>query len=128
MKFKRNQGFTLIEIIIAIAILGLLVGVFLNSFTSGYINIYNMGSKTKAMYHAQTILDKINDSGSPTDTFIQSVEPDASEFEDLGDVDPSTTVWFDIDDKEVDGQDFKVVTILIYYDNVRYTTLTMLVP
>ncbi|MHB1454470.1 MAG: prepilin-type N-terminal cleavage/methylation domain-containing protein [Saccharofermentanales bacterium] len=128
MKNKKNQGMTLLEIIIAIAILGLLAGVFLSSFSTGYINIFNMGIKTKAMYRAQTILDQVNDSRTPTSTFIQSLEPDAVEFEDLGDVSPASRIWFDIDDKVTGGQTFKVVTVLIYYNNSNYTVLSMLMP
>jgi len=128
MKKRRNQGMTLIEIIIAIAILGLLAGVFLNSFSTGYINIYNMGSKTQAMYKAQTIIDQINDGGSATSTFIKSLEPDAVEFENIGDVSSASKIWFDIDDKTTGGQTFKVVTILVYYNNSSYSTLSMLIP
>ncbi|MHB8962689.1 MAG: prepilin-type N-terminal cleavage/methylation domain-containing protein [Saccharofermentanales bacterium] len=128
MKNIKKQGMTLIEIIIAIAILGLLAGVFLTSFSTGYINIFNMGSKTKAMYRAQSIIDQVNESGTPTSTFIQILEPDAVEFEELSDVSSASKIWFDIDDNVTGGQTFKVVTVLIYYNDTNYTVLSMLMP
>ena len=95
-KLKNNQGMTLLEVIIAVAILGIIAAVFLNSFSTGFINIFNMGNRTKAMLQAQTILDRIHESGSPTPEHIQSIVTGAQEYMDIGDVDPSTKVWFQI--------------------------------
>ncbi|MDF2592897.1 MAG: hypothetical protein K0S75_2363, partial [Clostridia bacterium] len=45
---KQNKGFTLIEIILAMAILGIILVAFMGAFSGGFINIITMGNKSKA--------------------------------------------------------------------------------
>lgn len=49
----KNKGFTLIEVIIAIAILGIISIAFLPMFTGGIIGIVDAGSKSREHYAAQ---------------------------------------------------------------------------
>lgn len=55
--YKAKKGFTLIEIILAIAILGMLVVAFMPILGNSFIRIFDMGSRTKAMSEAQAIID-----------------------------------------------------------------------
>lgn len=58
MRLKSNKsGLTLIEVIISMAILGIIAVAILNTFTFGYDNIFAMGRKTKATQIAQQYMD-----------------------------------------------------------------------
>lgn len=50
---KRKNGFTLIELIISIAILGLISVTFLSIFNMGLINISRAGNRTSAVEEAE---------------------------------------------------------------------------
>ena len=50
---KQNNGMTLIEIIIAMVILGIIAVTFLNIFSSGYIGIISGGKHTIVAYSGQ---------------------------------------------------------------------------
>lgn len=54
----KKRGLTLIEIVVAIAILGLMAVVLLNMFATGYSIIFSMGRKTNKVNEAQRIVDK----------------------------------------------------------------------
>ena len=54
---KENKGFTLIEIILAMAILGIILVAFMGAFSGGFINIITMGNKSKAVAEAQAVID-----------------------------------------------------------------------
>jgi prepilin-type N-terminal cleavage/methylation domain-containing protein len=56
----RNQGYTLVEIIVSIALIGIIAAGFLTAFSTGYGIIFGNGRKTQAMNHdAQMYLDKV---------------------------------------------------------------------
>jgi prepilin-type N-terminal cleavage/methylation domain-containing protein len=70
---KSKKGMTLIEIIISIAILGILAVSFLTLFVTGFSGITGAGNRSKAQYNVQTkIEEELNSSTSPagTDTII----------------------------------------------------------
>ncbi len=71
MKLNNQKGLTLIEIILALAILGLLAITFLTMFSSGYRSIIKAGNKTVAAYDAQQ---------SMTNTIIQADDLDPDEY------------------------------------------------
>ena len=64
MKNKRIKGFTLIEILISVAILGILLVILIPVFSYSLIRIIDSGHKTQAMYSAQTGVEKLQD-GEP---------------------------------------------------------------
>lgn len=77
---KNKKGFTLIEVILSIALLSIIGIAFLTMFSSGMINITNAGKKSVKTYSAQDSLEKIiydplNASGSSvsTDTTLNIV-------------------------------------------------------
>ena len=66
MKFfqhhKNNKGLTLVEIIVAIAILGFIAASFLTMFSSAFSGIFSMGRRTQAMNDdAQSIMERIHE-------------------------------------------------------------------
>lgn len=72
---KKNAiGMTLIELIIAIALLGIITVAFINVFSFGYISIINAGKNTEAGYTAQKNLENeiINDTSVANQTMIIS--------------------------------------------------------
>ncbi|MBZ9688550.1 type II secretion system GspH family protein [Clostridium estertheticum] len=59
---KNKKGFTLIEVILSIALLGIISIAFLTMFTSGIVGITNSGKKSVSHYTAQNQIESnIND-------------------------------------------------------------------
>ena len=58
-KYENNKGFTLIEIILAIAILGIIIVSFMSIFSSGIKNIFSAGKKDEAISLAANKLEKL---------------------------------------------------------------------
>ncbi|MDW7667536.1 MAG: prepilin-type N-terminal cleavage/methylation domain-containing protein [Bacillota bacterium] len=71
-KLNKN-GLTLIEIIIALAILSIMVLGFFQIFTTSFSHIIWMGNKTSAMSDAQEIIDSAYINSDTSDTFMQSI-------------------------------------------------------
>jgi len=54
MRFRdRKKGMTLVEIIVSIAILGIIAVAFLPVFTTGFSSVFHAGNKSEALYRAQ---------------------------------------------------------------------------
>jgi prepilin-type N-terminal cleavage/methylation domain-containing protein len=62
MKKLNENGMTLIEVIIAMAILGIMVVSFLAVFTNSFSIIFNHGRKSSSLMAANSIMDKIYES------------------------------------------------------------------
>lgn len=72
---KNKKGFTLIEVILSIAILGIISVAFLSIFTNGLIGIANSGKKSISHYSAQNQIESnINDSADLPSNVITSTE------------------------------------------------------
>jgi len=54
---NRQMGFTLIEVILSIAILGIIGMIFLTMFTNGIVGIINSGKKSISHYTAQNQIE-----------------------------------------------------------------------
>ena len=67
MKKTKAKGMTLVEIIVAIAILGIIAMFFLGTFVFGMKGIMNAGKNTKAGYTAQQGIENkiINTASTP---------------------------------------------------------------
>ncbi len=57
---KKKSGFTLVEIIVAVAILGLLVSMFLSAFYSGATGVLFSGQKSRELMSLQSVMDELN--------------------------------------------------------------------
>src|SRR6056297_2214504 len=57
---KNNKGVTLLEIIISLAILGIIFTVMINAFSFGTINIIHSGQKSEELMNLQSIVDDVN--------------------------------------------------------------------
>ena len=68
MKVLKNcKGLTLLELILSIAILGIVLVVFLSLFTSGVTTIFFMGQKSQSNIEAQAIIDRIYEKAVATE-------------------------------------------------------------
>lgn len=56
---KGKKGFTLIELIISIAIISILLIALLTSFTGSFKQVFSNGSRTKSVFEAQNKIDNI---------------------------------------------------------------------
>lgn len=110
MKVYRNNkgGFTLIEVVLSIAILSIIAVSFLTIFTSGFSSIYAMGRKTQTMNNqAQMYMDQIYNG-----TAISAIDS-------LPNVIASETAY---------ASGLRLVKITVTYQSDRTVTLSSLVP
>lgn len=77
---KNKKGFTLIEIIVALAILGVMAVAFFSMFTSGFLFIHSAGDKGEAFSEAQSGLEGEFASGSGEVDDRLELEFDGREF------------------------------------------------
>ncbi len=56
---RRNNGFTLLEIVVALAILGVTVAVVMQIFSEGLKNIRRIDLAHQAMNHAENVMNEI---------------------------------------------------------------------
>lgn len=58
----NEKGFTLIEVIISLALVGIIAIAFIPIFTSQYVNVYKSGDKSEATYNAlEDVENQISD-------------------------------------------------------------------
>ena len=58
---NRARGFTLLEVIAALAILGIAVGVMMQIFSGGLKNIHRIDMAHRAMHHAENVMNQVLD-------------------------------------------------------------------
>lgn len=56
---NRARGFTLLEVIAALAILGIAVGVMMQIFSGGLKNIHRIDMAHRAMHHAENVMNQV---------------------------------------------------------------------
>ncbi|MDF2546493.1 MAG: hypothetical protein K0R93_1391 [Anaerosolibacter sp.] len=74
-RLKENRGMTLIEIIVSVAILGILVIAFLNLFTFGYVQVVNAGHKSGAGFKAHQAAEQKIAGGTPAPSIVETSSP-----------------------------------------------------
>jgi prepilin-type N-terminal cleavage/methylation domain-containing protein len=131
---KANRGLTLIEIILALAILSIVLVAFLALFTNGFITIISMGNKSRAGVEAQEIADRIYAEAvisseanlrQSISTILEEVAP--SDYEDYTDkqadfdeANTDTKIRFYVTASQsmlVQQDSVFVVTLRVYYHN-----------
>lgn len=128
---KLKKGMTLVEIIVAIAVLAIVALVLLSIFTGAFSSILSMGKKTSAVARAQVIIDKVYETSPSTIASIQTqVETLGADADPFGD--PSITgdeIRYTVSTKSIDGKNMTELTILVFYQNGdRHITLSALIP
>lgn len=130
--WMRKSGFTLVEVILALAIIGIISVAIIHALTGGVTNVFVMGSRTKALSEARTIVDQITSQKDTSDIFIQSIIP-AATYEKVNNCN-------DIDNEYngyrirycVKEQDFiintqtythSIVTVVVFYNEKNYVSL-----
>lgn len=56
---KDKKGLTLVEVLISLLILGIIVFSFISLFGTGFVNIFSMGAKDRAMAQASDIMETL---------------------------------------------------------------------
>lgn len=69
---RQKKGFTLIEIIFAVAILGIIIVAFLAMFGFGFTAVFDSGSRTNATMRVQSVVEALNAERFPDNTDIEN--------------------------------------------------------
>ncbi len=84
-KNSKKKGMTLVELIIAIAILGIIMVSFLSMFTTGFIGIMNASKHTEAGYEAQKDMENSISSDPNTGAVLIEIDfPDGVTIDSTG--------------------------------------------
>lgn len=123
-----SKGLTIIEIIIAIAILGIIALGFFSVFTHSYSTIYTMGNKSKAIAKAREIIDTAYENRDVDILKVKNISKEST---------PSDVYTFETgkiskymtEIKTIDGFNYTKLTVVVFYQQgKRYVTLTSLMP
>ncbi len=129
---KRKRAFTLVEIIISMAIIGIIVVPFLAMFTSSFSTIFSMGHKTEASNEAQAFIESVYNGGISEITnvalaFNSTEENDPANMNNTL-YDPSglnKQIYHNVD---TSGTQPKVTVMVFYQNGSRLVKLSALVP
>lgn len=77
---KMNRGFTLLEVVVAVAVLGVGLGAAMQIFSGGLKNIHRVSQAHRAMNHAENIMNEIlsDESVTTPTTFSADLDEDFS--------------------------------------------------
>ncbi len=127
----KKDGFTLIEIIIAVTVLGIILVPLLGIFTKCFINVIAMGNKTRAVEKAQAVIHYIYSERTFDQTVLTSLFDINSKVD--SELEKSTynskkPINYSVVDYSIGDKLFKKVTVLVFYQNgTKYITLSALV-
>jgi prepilin-type N-terminal cleavage/methylation domain-containing protein len=130
---KDRRGLTLLEIILSLALLGIIVVGFLGVFSGGFVTIISMGNKSRAGVEAQTIVDRVYAEAvfattaelrDEVEQIVEEVAPGSwvDYTDDLVDFNEANTtqtrVRFTVtSDQLLIGSSVPVLTVQVYYQN-----------
>ena len=132
-----HKGFTLIEIILAMAIFGIILVSFLGAFTNGFTTILSMGKRTQAVAKAQAVIDFIDKEGTiEADLLTASFNINSEvNYDDLEQsiYNPAKPIFYGVASETIGNAPNEItvqkVRVLVFYQNgKRYITLTTLIP
>lgn len=136
LKRKRYQGFSLIEVIISIAILAILVVAILSSMNFNFSHVLTMGRKTEAVQKAQAFLEAAYTSGIAsidsvaTEMNCTYVSPGPLQASLYQSSQPNDVMFYAIEAKNsLDPESLDTVSVLVFYQSgSRFVTLSGQVP
>lgn len=116
-----RKGLTLVEIIVAIAILGMIVVSFLSLFSSTFSMVYIMGSKSNAATEVQKIMEILYRDGNTTyiENLSNAIETDEA---DLGtNYTPGMEIQYNVKTINLlSGESVDQITIVMFYFNGKH--------
>ncbi|MTI70166.1 MAG: prepilin-type N-terminal cleavage/methylation domain-containing protein [Firmicutes bacterium] len=124
---ENNKGITLIEIIVSIAIIGIISLTFLSIFSDGFINIIASGKKSKAVAKTRLVM---NDMLSDKNKFSLDENGVESYLDSVIDNYDNTNYTLSSDTKEINEKEIKVyrLTVKVTYYKDRKVSLTTAIP
>lgn len=113
----KDNGFTLIEVIVSIAILGILATTFIPILSNQYISILGTGKKSEATYRAvDEVEKKIIEKDYLEELSEEQIEPLLIEFSSLKKI-PINVNYIEVDTSKIQG-----------YSNKEESKITVGVP
>ncbi len=124
---KVENGFTLVEIIAAITILGILALTFFNLFGSSMLHILSSGKKDEAITLAANKMESIYNQQISTEDDIKTILNDGYYIEECEDMDslyakPNSDLYRYCIDGDSDG--FEVTIVCFYQEGEHNISLT----
>ena len=118
---KKNKGLTLVEMILALAILGIISVSFLYLFTSSTISLHDAGNRSKATAEVQSLMDKIYTDGIVYIDGLDTSDPTISKVLSTSALKNTYTagekVRYFVDSVTISGKVVPKITILMFYDS-----------
>lgn len=130
---KKSKGFTLVELILAMAILGIIAISFLYLFTSSTVSLHNAGNLSKATADAQSIMDKTYTDGIVYIETLDAADTTISKVLTAGALKNAYVsgekVRYFIESVTISGKVVPKITMLLFYDSgKRSVVLSSLIP
>lgn len=125
-----KKGLTLIEVVVSIAILGLIAASFLGMFSNGYITIFTMGNKSRALAKAQSVVDAACKAGRLNySTELVGISSNAVSEADLHTYEAGKESKYLAEDVLINSVYYKKITVAVFYQGgKRYVEITSLIP
>jgi prepilin-type N-terminal cleavage/methylation domain-containing protein len=130
---NKKKGFTLVELIMAMAILGIIAISFLHLFTSSTISLHNAGNLSKATAEAQSFLDKTYTDGIVYMETLDAADNTISKVLTASALKGAFVVGekarYLVESVTISGKVIPKITVLLFYDSgKRSVVLSTLIP
>lgn len=124
-KKNRKKGMTLIEVVVAMAIFGIVAVSFLSMFGNGYSIVFKAGHKTDANMQLQTIIDDLYKqmtitkpaTTTPINTYMTGKGYNLTTTANIAVKAVGKNVNYSVDMQTIDGTAGYSVTVLVFYNN-----------